>query len=58
MIKCGAPVSEQLSVVRRLKDALPKMRKLWWAGPGLVHKAKERTYAADLALEPFLEETS
>ncbi|KAF9041911.1 hypothetical protein BDZ89DRAFT_1034726 [Hymenopellis radicata] len=55
MIKSDAPASEQLQVVKRLKVALPKMKKLWWAGAGLVDKKKEKKYDADLALEPFLE---
>ncbi|KAF9041899.1 hypothetical protein BDZ89DRAFT_1128597 [Hymenopellis radicata] len=55
MIKSDAAASEQLQVVKRLKVALPKMKKLWWAGPGLVDKGKQKNYDADLALEPFLE---
>ncbi|KAF9041909.1 hypothetical protein BDZ89DRAFT_1156254 [Hymenopellis radicata] len=55
MIKTDAAASEQLQVVKRLKVALPKMKKLWWAGPRLVDKEKEKNYDADLALEPFLE---
>ncbi len=53
MIKSDAPASEQLQVVRHLKVALPKMKKLWWPGPAM-DRGKGKKYDADLALEPFL----